>query len=42
MIAHTVVATDDDELPSPIPPPDPWELILEITDDPANDGSPRH
>ncbi len=33
------VATDDDEIPTPVPPPDPWEPILEITDDPANDGT---
>ena len=29
--------TDDEDTPTP----DPWEPVLEITDDPANDGSAR-
>jgi hypothetical protein len=33
--------TDDDDTPTPTPPPDPWEPVLDITDDPANDGSQR-
>ena len=36
---HATPQQAEDDTPAPCPPPDPWEPILEITDDPANDGT---
>ena len=34
-------ATPTDQTPTETPPTDPWELIQQITDDPADDGALR-